>query len=96
MWARLAAGLWAVAGCIACSVPVATGLDEPDANRAVASLERAGVSAQKQPDPAAEDRFRVLVGRDESSVAGVVLAQENLPSQTGLSRFESAEAEDAT
>lgn len=62
-----------------CTREVAAGLDEPDANRAVVALAKAGVEADKEADPAAEGRFRLVVGRDEATVAIAVLAGEEIP-----------------
>ncbi len=68
--------LWALVGC---SVPVAAGLDENDANEAVVALERYGIAAEKERDPEKEAAYRVLVARDDASSAVGLLAQENLP-----------------
>lgn len=62
-----------------CSVPVAGGLDETQANRVVVALDRAGVVGDKEPDPAAEGRFRVSVERDEAPRAIAALREEELP-----------------
>lgn len=64
---------------VGCTREVAAGLDEPDANRAVVALAKAGVEAEKEADPAAEGRFRLVVGRDEATVAIAVLAGEEIP-----------------
>jgi type III secretory pathway lipoprotein EscJ len=37
-----------------CAVPVAAGLDEPDANKVVVALDQAGVDAVKDADPQVE------------------------------------------
>ncbi len=50
----------------ACSVPVAGGLDEGQANRVVVALDRAGLGAAKESDPASEGRFRVMVEQGEA------------------------------
>lgn len=63
----------------ACSVPVAGGLDETQANRVVVALDHAGVVAEKESDPAVEGRFRVSVERDEAPRAIVALREEELP-----------------
>ncbi len=63
-----------------CAVPVAGALDEPQANRVVVALEQAGVGADKEPDPAAEGRYRVTVERDEAPHAIATLRDEELPS----------------
>jgi type III secretion protein J len=64
---------------IGCTAPVAAGLDEPQANRIVVALDRAGVGAEKETDPAAEGRFRVMVERDEAPRAIAALREEELP-----------------
>jgi type III secretion protein J len=63
-----------------CTVPVAGGLEEGQANRVVLALDRAGVGAEKEVDPAAEGRFRVLVERDEAPRAITAMRAEDLPS----------------
>lgn len=68
--------LCAMAGC---AVPIVNGADEADANRVVVALEENGIAADKEADPAAEGRFRVLVARDDASGAAQVLKQESLP-----------------
>lgn len=67
---------FAIAGCTA---PVAGGLVEDDANRVMVALERVGVDAQKEVDPASEGRYRVLVPRDEAARAVSALRDEELP-----------------
>jgi type III secretion system YscJ/HrcJ family lipoprotein len=62
-----------------CSVPIAIGLDENDANHAVVALEKSGVAADKDRDPDSEGRWRVSVARDDASSAAVVLSAESLP-----------------
>ncbi len=69
----------AVAALLGCHREVAAGLDEPEANRAVVALARAGVDAEKEPDPSAEGRFRLTVSRDEATIAISVLAGEEIP-----------------
>lgn len=64
---------------VGCSREVAAGLDEADANRGVVALARANVDAEKMADPAAEGRFKLIVGRDEATVAISVLASEEIP-----------------
>ncbi len=64
---------------IACSVPIASDLDESDAHRVVVALEQNGVVAAKESDPTHEGRWQVSVARDDASAAAAVLAQENLP-----------------
>lgn len=62
-----------------CSVPIAVGLDESDANHAVVALERSGVAAEKERDPEVEGRWRISVARDDASSAAVILSSESLP-----------------
>jgi type III secretion protein J len=62
-----------------CSVPVAGALDDPEANRVVVALERASVDATKEPDPAAEGKWRVQVARDDVPRALSVMRDEELP-----------------
>jgi len=62
-----------------CTVPVAGGLDEPQANRVVVALDRAGIGGEKEPDPTTEGRFRVVVGRDDAPRAIAALRDEDLP-----------------
>jgi type III secretion protein J len=64
---------------LACTVPVAVGVDEGDANRIVVALDRASVDATKEPDPATEGRFRVAVPRDDVARALVAMSAEGLP-----------------
>lgn len=66
----------------ACTIPVATDLDEPAANKVVAALGRNGVAADKQRDSEHEGRFSVDVGRGDASFALAVMAREELPPQT--------------
>lgn len=63
----------------ACSVPVAGGLEEGNANRIVVALEERGVVADKERDPEVEGRYRIVVARDDASTAISVLTRENLP-----------------
>jgi type III secretion protein J len=62
-----------------CSVPVAGGLAESDANQSVVALERRGVAAHKEKDPESEGRWRISVAADDASTAVSVLAEEHLP-----------------
>jgi type III secretion protein J len=63
----------------ACSVPVAGGLDEGDANRMVIALDQVSVDATKEVDPAGEGKFRVVVARDDAARAIERLRDEGLP-----------------
>ena len=62
-----------------CSVPVASSLEEADANRVVLALDQSGVDAAKELDPSAEGRFRVIVARDDVGRALATLREEELP-----------------
>jgi len=64
----------------ACAVPVASNLDESQANQIVVALDRAGIAAEKEVDPAGEGRFRVTVKRDDAARAFTALREEDLPS----------------
>jgi type III secretion protein J len=63
----------------ACTIPVASDLDEAAANRVVAALGRNGVAADKERDTEHEGRFSVDVGRGDASFALAVMAREELP-----------------
>lgn len=77
--ARRAHWLLVLLSATACSVPIAAGLDENDANHAVVALEKNGVAADKERDPETEGHWRVSVARDDASSAAEVLAAESLP-----------------
>jgi type III secretion system YscJ/HrcJ family lipoprotein len=64
-------------GLVACTQEVAAGLDEPEANRAVATLVRAGLDARREPEGAGT--FRVIVPSSEATRGLVALADEGLP-----------------
>lgn len=64
---------------LGCSVPVAAGLDEGDANAVVVALDQAGIDAAKEADPTAEGKFRVNVPRDDAARALATMADEQLP-----------------
>lgn len=64
----------------ACTIPVAGGLDEGQANRIVLALDRAGVGSEKESDPATEGRYRVVVEREEAPRAITAMRAEDLPS----------------
>lgn len=66
-------------GAAACSVPVAAGLDETDANSVVVALDHVAIDASKEADPAAEGKFRVLVTRDDVARALGTMRDEELP-----------------
>lgn len=63
----------------ACTVPVAAGLDESDANRIVVALDRADIDGNKEVDPSAEGKFRVNVARDDVPRALSAMRDEELP-----------------
>jgi type III secretion protein J len=70
----------ALSACVAaCSVPVAGGLDDTEANRVFVALDRSSVEATKEPDPTADGKWRVSVMRDELPRALSVLRAEDLP-----------------
>lgn len=75
-WAAVALALVATA-LVACTQEVAAGMDEPDANRAVATLARAGVDAKREAEGGGT--FRVVVPSGEASRALVAMADEGLP-----------------
>ncbi len=68
--------VFALAGC---TVPVAAGLDESEANAVVVALDQAGIEAAKEADPEAEGKFRVEVLRENAPRALVTMAEDNLP-----------------
>ena len=78
---RRGIGLWflCAAALSGCTVPIAVGLDENDANHAVVALEKSGVAADKDRDPESEGRWRISVARDDASSAAGVLSSESLP-----------------
>jgi type III secretion protein J len=75
---RAAALVATVISC-ACSVPVATQLEESDANRVLVALAGKGVAAEKEPDAEREGAWRVNVPREDAAAAVAVLAHESLP-----------------
>jgi type III secretion protein J len=64
---------------LGCTVPVATGVDEQEANGIVVALDRAAIDGTKEPDPQAEGKFRVVVARDDVAAALGTLRAEELP-----------------
>ena len=64
---------------LGCSVPVAGAIDEGEANRVVVALDRAGLDATKEVDPAAEGKWRVSVARDDVPRALSTMRDEELP-----------------
>ncbi len=75
--AALALALGAAAA--GCAVPVASGLDEGDANRIVMALDRTGIEATKEADPGSEGKFRVSVAKHDGARAMATLQGEELP-----------------
>jgi type III secretion protein J len=69
----------AVAALVGCTREIAAGLDEGEANRGVVALAHAGVDAEKVADSQAEGKYRLVVGRDEATIAISVLANEEIP-----------------
>jgi type III secretion protein J len=65
--------------CAACTVPVASALDDSEANRVVVALGRADVDATKEPDLTAEGRWRVVVVREDVARALSIMRDEELP-----------------
>ncbi len=87
----LAAGLLvALTGCA--GSPVASGLEEVEANRVVLALDRAKVAGEKEADPTVEGKFRVLVGRDDATRALAALRDEDLPQTRPAGLLEAASA----
>lgn len=74
-----------------CAVPVAAGLDEPDANRVVVALDQAGIDAAKDVDPTTEGKFRVTVSRDDVGRSLAVMREEELPRAKSKGVLESAD-----
>jgi len=64
---------------VGCAVPIAKDLGEQEANQALVALERAGVSASKQPDIAHEGRWQLEVTRGDAALAVNALTDESLP-----------------
>jgi type III secretion protein J len=67
------------AALVGCTVPVAGGLDESDANRIVLALDRVSIDTTKEADPGVEGKFRVLVTRDDAARAIAAMQSEELP-----------------
>lgn len=64
---------------VACAVPVASGLDDPEANRIFVALDRASLEATKEADPNAEGKWRIEVARDDVARALSVMKDDELP-----------------
>ena len=63
----------------ACSSPIASNLDDSEATEVRVALDRSGVAASKEADPASEGKYRIVVPSDEASRASQVLKDEMLP-----------------
>ena len=77
-WVALCLVLLVVQGCIS---PVASGLNEDEANRVVVALDAETIDATKESDPSSEGKFRVLVPQGDTARALVTLRREQLPRQ---------------
>jgi type III secretion protein J len=64
---------------VACSVPVASDLDDLEANRVFVALSRLNIDATKEPDPTADGKWRVDVARDDVPRALSAMREEQLP-----------------
>ncbi len=62
-----------------CAVPITGGLDDEEANRVLVALDQASIDAEKESDPGAEGKWRVLAARDDVARALSVLREEQLP-----------------
>ena len=62
-----------------CTAPVAGALDDAEASRVVVALDQAGIDGAKEPDPAAENKWRVEVAREDVPRALAVMREEELP-----------------
>ena len=69
---------------VSCVTPVAGGLSEEDAKRVIVALERNNVDTSKEPDPAVEAHFQVMVSREEVARAASILQDEELPPRATL------------
>jgi type III secretion protein J len=69
----------ASAALFGCSVPVAGGLDDTEANRVFVALDRGNVDATKEQDPAGDGKWRVNVARDDLPRALSLMRGEDLP-----------------
>lgn len=74
-----------------CAVPVAAGLDEPDANKVVVALDQTGIDASKEADPTTEGKFRVTVARDDVGRALMTMREEELPRQKAKGVLDAAD-----
>jgi type III secretion protein J len=68
--------LWVSLAAFGCSVPIAKGLDEQEANHTVLSLQRGHVAANKEADPRDEKLWTVTVSHGDVTQAVALLASE--------------------
>ncbi|MFO0667078.1 MAG: hypothetical protein U0174_24210 [Polyangiaceae bacterium] len=73
----------------ACTAPVATNLDDADANEVRVVLDRAGVAATREADPSAEGKYRIVVPDDDAAQAAAILKDEMLPRERPKGLLES-------
>ncbi len=62
-----------------CATPVASAIDEAEANRIVLALDHAGIGSTKDSDPTSEGHFRVSVAPSDVASALHALRAEELP-----------------
>lgn len=82
MLKRVLSGVWAVFFALflsGCTVVVAAGVDEGDANKIALALEGSNVDSQKELDPNVEGKFKVSVARDDVPRALAAMRAEELP-----------------
>src|SRR5260370_28173102 len=73
----------------ACSVPVASDLDDSEANRVFVALSRVSIDATKEPDPTAEGNRRVDVPPDHVPRALSAMREDQLPRRAPLGELDS-------
>jgi type III secretion protein J len=73
---RIALVLWSSLAAFGCSVPIARGLDEQEANHAVLSLQRGHIAANKEADPRDDKLWTVTVSHGDVTQAVSLLASE--------------------
>src|SRR5205823_3362001 len=78
-------------GLMGCSTPIASGLEEPEANRVMLALDRAQVASSKETDATSEGRFRVIIAPDDAARALVALRAEELPRRKPASMSEATQ-----
>lgn len=77
--ARFALVLGLAGNTVACTEPVASDLEDRDANLVADALQRAGIDATKELDPATEGRSRIVVPKGDTATAITVLREHDLP-----------------